>query len=83
MVLAGEALFVAGTPVEFPDDDVHMAYEGRMGGILWAADAETGQKLAEYRLDAPPVWDSLAVADGRLYLGTSDGRLRCFTGGPG
>jgi outer membrane protein assembly factor BamB len=78
MALAGDVLFVAGTPVAFPEGDLAKAYEGRMGGVLWAAAAATGEKLAEYRLDAAPVWDSLAVARGRLYLATQDGKLRCF-----
>jgi outer membrane protein assembly factor BamB len=78
MALAGEVLFVAGTPVAFPEDDLAKAYEARMGGVLWAASAETGEKLAEYRLDAAPVWESMAVARGRLYIATQDGKLRCF-----
>jgi len=78
MALAGDVLFVAGTPVAFPKDDLAKAYEGRMGGILWAASAATGEKLAEYQLDTAPVWDSMAVADGRLYIATQDGKLRCF-----
>jgi hypothetical protein len=78
MALAGDVLFVAGTPVAFPADDLAKGYEGRMGGVLWAASAETGEKLAEYRLDAAPVWDSMAVAAGRLYIATQDGKLRCF-----
>ena len=78
MALAGDVLFVAGTPVAFPEDDLAKAYEGRMGGILWAASAATGEKLAEYQLDAAPVWDSMAVAGHRLYIATQDGRLRCF-----
>ncbi len=78
MALAGNVLFVAGTPVAFPADDLAKGYEGRMGGMLWAASAETGEKLAAYQLDAAPVWDSLAVAGGRLYIATRDGKLRCF-----
>ena len=78
MALAGDVLFIAGTPVAFPEDDLAGAYEGRMGGVLWAASAATGERLAEYKLDAVPVWDSIAVAGGRLYLATQDGRLRCF-----
>ncbi len=78
MALAGDVLFVAGTPVAFPEGDLAKAYEGRMGGILWAASAATGEKLAEYKLDAAPVWDSIAVAAGRLYIATQDGRLLCF-----
>jgi outer membrane protein assembly factor BamB len=78
MALAGDVLFVAGTPVEFPKDDLAKAYEGGMGGILWAASAATGEKLAEYKLDAAPVWDSIAVAGRQLYIATQDGKLRCF-----
>jgi len=78
MALAGDVLFVAGTPVAFPKDDLAKAYEGRMGGVLWAASARDGTKLASYKLDAPPVWDSLAAVDGRLLLCTTDGKIRCF-----
>jgi len=78
MVLAGDALYVAGTPVTFPANDLAKAYEGRMGGVLWVASAKTGEKLAEYKLDSPPAWDSMAAANGRLYLVTQDGSVRCF-----
>jgi outer membrane protein assembly factor BamB len=79
MVLAGDVLFIAGTPVAFPEDDLAKAYEGRMGGILWAFSTKDGRKLAEYTLESPPVWDSLAAADGHLYLCTTDGNVRCYT----
>ncbi|MFH1922552.1 MAG: PQQ-binding-like beta-propeller repeat protein [Planctomycetota bacterium] len=78
IVLADEVLFVAGTPVAFPEDDLAKAYEGRMGGILWAASASTGEKLAQYTLDAPPAWDSLAAANGLLFLSLADGRVICL-----
>ena len=78
IVLAGDVLFVAGTPVVFPEDDLAKAYEGRMGGILWAASASTGEKLAQYTLDAPPAWDGLAAADGLLFLSLADGRVVCM-----
>ena len=78
MALADDVLFVAGTPVVFPEGDLAKAYEGRMGGVLWAASASTGEKLAEYTLDVPPAWDSLAVADGMLFLTLADGRLVCM-----
>ena len=60
MALAGDILFVAGTPVEFPKGDLSKAYDGRMGGVLWAVSAKDGKKLAEYKLEAPPIWDSMA-----------------------
>jgi outer membrane protein assembly factor BamB len=78
ILLADKTLFIAGTPVEFPPDDLSGAYDGRMGGVLWAASAEDGHKLAEYKLGAPPSWDSLAAADGKLFLCTQDGYVHCF-----
>ena len=78
LALAGDVLFVAGTPVVFPKDDLAKAYEGRMGGILWAASAATGEKLAQYKLDAPPAWDSLAAANGLLFFSLTDGRVVCM-----
>ena len=71
-------LFVAGNPVEFPEGDVAAGYEGRLGGLLWAVATDTGKKLAEYKLSSPPVWDSLAAADGRLFFCTQDGRIHCY-----
>jgi outer membrane protein assembly factor BamB len=78
LALAGDMLFVAGTPVVFPEDDLAKAYEGRMGGVLWAASASTGEKLAQYTLDAPPAWDGLAAANGMLFLSLADGRVVCL-----
>ncbi len=78
MALAGEVVFVAGTPAVFPQGDPAKAYEGRMGGVLWAASAVDGTKLTEYALDAAPEWDSLAAANGRLFLCTTDGKVNCF-----
>jgi len=78
MALAGDVLFVAGTPVLFPEGDLAGAYEGRMGGVLWAASASTGEKLARYKLDAPPAWDGLAAANGLLFLSLTDGRMVCM-----
>ena len=34
--------------------------------------------VAEYPLDAPPAWDGLAVANGRLFLSLADGRIVCM-----
>ena len=78
MVLAEDVLFVAGTPAVFPEGDLAKAYEGRMGGVVWASSAADGRKLTEYRLDAAPEWDSLAAANGRLFLCTTDGRVHCM-----
>ena len=78
MALADDVLFVAGTPALFPQGDLAKAYEGRMGGVVWAVSAADGRKLMEYRLNAAPEWDSLAAARGRLFLCTTDGGVHCF-----
>ena len=78
--MAENVVLVAGTPAVFPEGDIAKAYEGRMGGLLWLADAATGNKLAEYPLPAPPAWDSLAVANGSVYLALTDGRVLCLAG---
>ena len=78
IALANDVLFVAGTPLIFPEDDLAKAYEGRMGGVLWAGSATTGEKLAQYTLDAPPAWDGLAAANGLLFISLADGRVVCM-----
>ena len=47
---------------------------------MWAVSAADGKKLAEQKLDSPPVFDGLIAAGGRLYLATTDGRVLCFAG---
>ncbi len=78
MVLAGKHLFVAGPPDVVPDDDPMAAFEGRKGAALRAVSAADGKTLAEQHLDAPPVFDGLIAAGGRLYMVTTDGSVRCF-----
>ncbi len=78
MVRAGETLFVAGSPDVVDPKDPHGAWEGRKGGVLAAFAAADGKKLAEHKLPAPPVWDGLAAARGRLYVATVDGKITCL-----
>ena len=44
------------------------------------AQATATRMAAEWKLDALPVFDGLIAADGRLFLSTADGKVRCFTG---
>ena len=80
---AGDIVFVAGEPMKFDKPTIEnyvAAYGGQLGGRLVAVSAKDGKPLAEYKLDAPPVWDSLAAVQGKLFLCTADGQLRCFVG---
>jgi len=78
MVLASDIVFVVGAPVEFDSKDLAGTYHGRRGAILWAAAAEDGVKLAQYKLDVLPAWDGMAAADGRLYIVGQDGSVVCW-----
>ena len=81
MLLAGapaQRLFVAGVPDQIAADDPLAFIEGRRGAKLLVLDADTGKQAAEMELDAPPVWDGMAAAYGRLYMTTAKGKLMCL-----
>lgn len=82
MALARDALYVAGNPAYFPPDhDVkkyEAGYRGDLGGLLLSVSPADGKTLSEVKLDAPPVWDGLAVAGGQVYLSLSDGSVLCL-----
>jgi outer membrane protein assembly factor BamB len=78
MALAGETLVAAGPPDVVDPDDPLGAFEGRKGAKLWLVSTSDGTRLAEHELDSPPVFDGMAVADGRVYLSTQDGHVVCM-----
>ncbi|MFP4056782.1 MAG: PQQ-binding-like beta-propeller repeat protein [Candidatus Brocadiia bacterium] len=82
MALADDVVFIAGTPAYFPPDHpvekYQAAYAGRLGGVLWAASARDGKKLASYDLAAAPCWDALAAARGGLFLSLRNGAVQCW-----
>jgi len=78
MAVASGTLFAAGPPDVVDPKDPWAAFEGRKGGVLRAVSAGDGRRLAEYKLDAPPVYNGLAAAAGRLYLSTVDGKIVCM-----
>jgi hypothetical protein len=93
MVLAGETLLVAGAPDLVDEVQAERTFseagtrdalarqaaalQGSEGGLLWLISTE-GEKLAETRLKSVPVFDGMAVADGRVFLTTIDGKVRCL-----
>lgn len=78
MAQTRDRLFVAGPPDVVDAKDPLGAFEGRLGGVLYALDSATGKKLTEQKLDAPPVLNGIAAAGGRLFLATTDGKLVCM-----
>jgi len=78
MVLAGETLWLAGPPDLKDPAEATAALEGKKGALLWALSASDGTKLAELKLDAPPVFDGMAAAGGSLYISLKDGSVLCL-----
>jgi len=74
MALAGGTLFVAG-PSEVTDFN---SAKPRGDVRLRAVSAKDGLELAEHRLEAPPVFDGLAVSGGGLFFATVDGKVHCY-----
>ena len=78
MVLAGERLYLAGTPDVKDAKDPWGSLQGKRGGRLLVLAAANGKKLSEYELQAPPLWDGMAVAAGRLHISTRNGEIVCM-----
>jgi len=78
MVLAGDVLFAAGPPDPGPSDpDPLGTWEGKRGAVLAAFSAQDGNLLAQWNLDALPVFDGMAAAHGNLYTATAGGMVFC------
>ena len=56
------------------------ALAGARRGILYAVDTATGKAVAQQALPAPPVFDGLIAAKGRLYAALMDGTVTCLSG---
>ena len=78
LVRTADALFAAGPPDVCDPADPLAGLEGRRGAVLLAFDPNDGKKTLEIRLEAPPVFDGLMAARGRLYLSTVDGQVSCL-----
>ena len=78
---AGDVIFVAGEPMKFKDptwQNYDAAYNGKLGGSLLSLSAVDGKRIAKYTLPSAPVWDSIAIARGRLYISLADGTVQCM-----
>jgi outer membrane protein assembly factor BamB len=78
MVITENLLFVAGPPDVVDPEDPLGAFEGRKGGILAAIKRSNGEKLWEYELPSPPVFDGLVSAGDQLYMALEDGCIVCL-----
>ena len=77
MLMADQYLFMAGWP-----DSVTIGQDTRKeiqeATQLVVLSRRGGKKLAEYPLDAQPVFDGMAAAYGRLYVPLKNGRIVCM-----
>jgi len=80
MVLAGRVLFAAGFPMDPNDGDGLGSGGEAKDGLLLAVDASDGATLAQYRLEAPPVFDGMAAIRGCLYMTLENGSVVCMEG---
>ena len=94
LVVADKTLFIAGPPDVVDEEEAFFAMDdseilkklaeqseflkGKDGARLWAVSTQTGEKLAEYKLDSLPVWDGMIAANSSLYMTTMDGNITCF-----
>ena len=81
MIRAGDRLFVGGMTDQFdPNDPINAEHLGDGKGWLQIASVIDGKLLARLPLEAPPVWDGMAAAGGRLFISTRGGTVICLGG---
>ncbi len=54
------------------------ALDGKSGGSLLAVSTAKGNIGGEIKVESPPVWDGMAIAQGRLYVASVDGKVTCY-----
>jgi outer membrane protein assembly factor BamB len=97
MLLADDTLFIAGLPDILDEDEAFdtpfdpetkkkiaaqdAAYEGKDGALLIAVSSADGKTLLKHNLTAPPTWDGMAAANGKIYITTKDGKITCLQTG--
>ena len=78
LIRAGDVLLVAGSPDTVDPADPHGAWEGRQAGVVAAIATADGSPRGELRLPALPIWDGMAVAEGRLFVALQNGAVLCL-----
>jgi hypothetical protein len=71
-----DRLVLAGPPATaFASSEI---LHGEEGGLLGIVDAATGRSLSQISLDAPPIFDGMSVARGRIVLSLTSGAVVSF-----
>ena len=93
MVLAGKTLLVAGPLDMVDEEEIFAnpfdkqliakaakqvsAIKGKGAAMLMSVSTADGKKLSEMTLDATPVFDGLAAAEGKLFIVLMNGTIMC------
>ena len=93
MALAGKTLLVAGPLDVVDEEEIFAnpfdkelfakaskqaaAIKGKGAAMLMSVSTTDGKKLCELKLQAPPVFDGMAAADGKLFIVLMDGTVVC------
>ena len=78
MALTPDRLIIAGPPDVLDPGIPLAAFEGRKGARLRLISTANGETLGEHTFSAPPVFNGLAVARGRVFISLKDGTLVCL-----
>ncbi|MFC1497612.1 PQQ-binding-like beta-propeller repeat protein [Verrucomicrobiota bacterium] len=78
LLLANNALYIAGSKDVVGKEDPWEHIEGRAGGVLAVYSREDGKKLSELPLSSAPIFDGLSACGNNLFLVTKDGTVICY-----
>jgi outer membrane protein assembly factor BamB len=83
MVLAGDSLFAAGPPAIRNEATAQALgrWRGKAGGLVKCLARSDGRMTGTCKLSAPPVFDGMAAAYGKLYICLADGSVVCLSKG--
>jgi outer membrane protein assembly factor BamB len=59
-------------------DEQEASLSGKRGALVKIVNKSSGEVARDFTLDSPPVWDGVSVAQGRIFIVTADGKIRCY-----
>jgi hypothetical protein len=79
MALTSDTLFAAG-PIMAPADAgvKEPSFDDDSLAVIMAFSTEDGSNVARIPVDSQPVFDGLALADGKIFMATVDGHIVCL-----
>jgi len=78
LALTGDHFCLAGLPDTADKADPWGAFDNRQGGILEICTKKDGSVAHSFKLKSAPVYDGMAIADGRVILSLRDGTVVCY-----